>query len=57
VFRGGRAMDKSELLAAFFTLMAFNGYCIYLLMKYIDKRLDKIEQRLDFINSKIPAEF
>jgi hypothetical protein len=50
-------MDKSELLAAFFTLMAFNGYCIYLLMKYIDKRLDKIEQRLDFINSKIPAEF
>jgi len=50
-------MDKSELLAVLFILMAFNGSCIYLLVKYIGKRLDKIEQRLDFINQKIPINF
>jgi tetrahydromethanopterin S-methyltransferase subunit G len=50
-------MDKSEILWLFFTLMAFNIFSAYQLMRYIGGRLDKIEQRLDFINQKIPINF
>jgi hypothetical protein len=54
---GGQAMDSSGIGWLFFTLIAFNIFSAYQLMRYIGKRLDKIEQRLDFINSKIPANF